>query len=176
MILKTGILVILGAVSGFVVGCSAPRGVESGVDPNNTSYIIEGEEFKLEGGKNEKEVAPGAASRTRTAVWSGEPQYGDLDADGANDAVIILTQSHGGSGTFYYIAAALKDRKTNKYVGTNGVLLGDRIAPQNFVIEKGTVIVNYADRNPGEAFSVRPSVGITKRLHLDTDGKTFIEK
>jgi hypothetical protein len=48
------------------------------------------------------------------------------------------------------------------------VYIGDRIAPQTTnVDEKGIILVNYADRAPGEAFTVRPSQGKTLRLKFD---------
>lgn len=78
----------------------------------------------------------------------------------------------GGSGTFYYAAAALSTG--SGYQGTNAILLGDRIAPQSTQIENGVIVVNYADRNPGEDFSVQPSLGMTKTLELQ-DG-VLVEK
>lgn len=53
------------------------------------------------------------------------------------------------------------------YQGTNAVFLGDRIAPQSILIQNGQVVVNYADRKPGEPFTTAPSVGITKTLKVD---------
>ena len=40
--------------------------------------------------------------------------------------------------------------------------IGDRIAPQNIAIQNGQIIVNYADRNPGDPMTAQPSVGVTK--------------
>jgi len=76
------------------------------------------------------------------------------------DAAVVLTQDSGGSGTFYYVAAAINTGSGT--VGTNAILLGDRIAPQNILIQNGEIIANYADRNPGEPMTTSPSVGVSK--------------
>ena len=65
---------------------------------------------------------------TSTGFTSYSSAVGDLNGDGTPDVAFLLTQSPGGSGTFYYAVVAL--RTATGYTGTNAVLLGDRIAPQ----------------------------------------------
>jgi hypothetical protein len=132
-------------------------------DPMNTSYTIEGQKVRLIDGRHETEAAPGSAAKIKTKVF-GEPAKGDLDGDGDEDAALFIQQAPGGSGIFYYVAAAL-DRK-GTYRGTNGVLLGDRIAPQTIQIRNGVVVANYADRRLGEPMAIPPSLGKTKYLIL----------
>jgi hypothetical protein len=60
----------------------------------------------------------------------------------------------GGSRTFFYVVAALNIG--GGYKGTNGILLGERIAPQSTTTENGMIIVYYADRNPGDPFTTTP--------------------
>ena len=107
-----------------------------------------------------------------TTMIFGQPVNGDLDGDGTADAAVIIVQNLGGSGTFYYVAAAINTG--NGAEGTNALLLGDRVAPQNIEILNGEIIANYADRNPGESFAVPPSRGVSKYLILN--GSTLIEK
>ena len=135
-------------------------------DPLNATYKIEGEEFTLVNGKAEKEIVPGAASKIEVMVWSA-PAVGDLSADGTNDAALILTYSGGGSGNFYYIAATFKNLEDGKIIGTNAILLGDRIALENISIKTGVIIVNYADRRIDESMITQPSIGITKQFALE---------
>ena len=135
----------------------------SAADPLHASYIVEGQEVRLVAGRGEVKSAPGSATKLRTSVW-GRPVYGDLDGDGVDDAALFLVQQPGGSGTFYYVAAALN--VNGSYRGTNAVLLGDRIAPQNVAIRNGLVVANYADRRPEEPMSAPPSVGKSKYLTL----------
>ena len=107
-------------------------------DPLNATYIIEGDEFTLVDGKAEKEIVPGAASKIRINVFEANTK-GDVNEDGLDDTVVLLTYNAGGSGTFYYVAVALAG--DNKCNGTNAVLLGDRIAPQTTNFMNGEIIV-----------------------------------
>ncbi|XOB42371.1 MAG: hypothetical protein ACKKMP_03360 [Candidatus Nealsonbacteria bacterium] len=171
------IIIIAGAIGvwiGLTISNQLNQPVESKAtfDPLNTAYIIEGESFELTEGKSEKEIAPGSATKIKTSVL-GKAAIGDLNSDGADDAALVLVHDPEGSGTFFYVAAALQNRENGQAVGTNAVLLGDRIIPQNISIYKGAVEINYADRKQDEPMSTRPSVAMTKYLIID--GTTLIE-
>jgi putative hemolysin len=127
--------------------------------PKDATYQIEGNPVTLVNGLSEVEAAPGSASKTVTRYFGNEAT-GDLDGDGQPDVAFLLTQESGGSGTFFYVVAALQTE--GGYVGTNAILLGDRIAPQSTTIQDGTIVVNYAERKPGEPFTAAPSVGVSK--------------
>ena len=131
------------------------------LDYSNATYTIEGQSVTLANGKFEDAVASSSASKTVVAIW-GNAVNGDLNGDGTDDAVFLLTREGGGSGTFYYIVAALGDMKNNKTTGTNAILLGDRIAPQNINLENGMIIVNYADRKKTEPMTTPPSMGVSR--------------
>jgi hypothetical protein len=95
----------------------------------------------------------------------------------------LLTYEPGGSGTFFYVAAALNT--PDGYAGSEAFLLGDRIAPQSTNIDEGltargtyrqnVIVVNYADRLPGEPFTTSPSIGKSVWLKLDPDTMRFGE-
>ncbi len=129
--------------------------------PKDATYIVEGRPVTLVNGLAEVAAAPGSASKVTTRYFGNEAT-GDLNKDGTPDVGFVLTQSSGGSGTFYYAVVALKTAAG--YIGTNAVLLGDRIAPQTTEFRDGVLIVNYADRNAGEPMTMMPSAGMTKRL------------
>lgn len=132
------------------------------ITPGNISYNIEGQDIVLTNGVN---------TTTNTKIF-GANTHGDVNGDGQTDTAVILTQEMGGSGTFFYIAIALK---TNTgYTGTNAVLIGDRIAPQTSQIQNGLIIVNYADRKIGEDFTVKPSEG--KSLYLEYYHSTLVAR
>jgi hypothetical protein len=137
-------------------------GVVSG--PMNTSYNIEGQEITLQNGHSEKAIVPGSATKIRTSII-GDVVQGDLDGDGDKDAVLILVNDPGGSGTFYYVAVA--ENLNGRYRGTNGVLLGDRITPKDLRIRNGLIIVRYAKRGPHEPMSTAPSVEAVSYLAFD---------
>lgn len=147
------------------------------MDYKNATYTIEGTPVTLVNGESSVEAAPGSASKIVTKYFGNEVQT-DLNGDGRVDVAFLLTQSTGGSGTFYYIVGALNTG--NGYVGTDAVLLGDRIAPQTTEIsqnpaQKGVIVVNYADRAPGEPMTAQPSIGKSIWLKLDSQTKQWGE-
>jgi len=135
-------------------------------NPFNATYSIEGELVTLTNGRAEQEGEPGSAIKIETSVF-GEPAMGDLDRDGLEDVALILVHNPGGSGTFYYVTAALQGSGKAEGVITRSVFLGDRIAPQNISIENGVVLVNYADRAADEPMSAKPSIGVSKWLAVE---------
>ncbi len=138
-------------------------------DYKNIEYIISGEKIRLVNGVSEKPSAPGSAEKITTRYFGNEIKK-DLDGDGREDVAFLITQTTGGSGTFYYLVGALN--KENGYVGTNAVFIGDRIAPQTTNSgDNRIVIVNYADRKPGEPMTAQPSLG--KSLYLLLDPKNL---
>lgn len=161
-----GVLVVVGGIALYLFRPTntIPQQVfTNGSIYKNAVYIVDGKPVQLVNGMASTEVAPGSASKIATQYFGNEVR-GDLNGDGAEDVAFILTQNTGGSGTFYYVVAALGSNKG--YIGTNAVLLGDRIAPQTTEFRDGEIIVNYADRAPGEPMVTPPSVGMSKYLKI----------
>jgi heat shock protein HslJ len=127
------------------------------LDHLDAEYVIDGRRVHLVDGVAEIEAAPGSATRIVTRYFGNEVRK-DLDGDGREDIAFLITQETGGTGTFYYVVAALATE--GSYRGSQGLLLGDRVAPQTTESGSGRiVIVNYADRAPGEPFTTEPSIG-----------------
>jgi len=143
------------------------------LDAKNCTYLIEGQNITLINGYSEEEIASGSASKIITKYFGNEAA-GDFNNDGFSDVAFLLTQETGGSGTFYYVAAALGSE--NKCLGTNAIFLGDRIAPQTINFQNGEIIVNYADRNPDEPMTASPSVGVSKYFHINEGQLVEIQK
>lgn len=142
------------------IGASSPR---------DATYKINGQLVTLNEGVAETLSVAGSATKIITKYFGNEVTH-DFDGDGRDDTAFLLTQETGGSGTFFYVAVALN--KADGYVGSEGLFLGDRIAPQPTNMGNGNVIVvNYAERKPGEPFTARPSVG--KSIWLLLDPKTM---
>lgn len=135
-------------------------------DYRSAVYEIDGISTTLTDGYAVREVTPDSATKVTTRVFGNEA-YGDLNGDGADDVAFILTQDTGGSGTFFYVAAAL--HTDIGFYGTNALLLGDRIAPQSTEIHDGIITVNYAVRKEGEPMTAQPSVGITRTFRIIND-------
>lgn len=138
-------------------------------DYKDAEYVIDGVRVRLTDGVSETASAPGSASKIVTRYFGNEVKT-DLDGDGREDVAFLLTQETGGSGVFYYVVGALNTERG--YVGSDAVLLGDRIAPQTTGVDvsggkKGVIVVNYADRKVGESMTTRPSMGKSIWLKLD---------
>lgn len=164
LLVSAGIVFLLGGFN--KASAPAPTGAASYKD---ATYLIDGKEVTLVNGTAETEIAPGSASKLVTTFFGNELAT-DLNGDGRPDEVFLLTQSGGGSGTFYYVVAALNT--DHGYVGSDGYLLGDRIAPQTTEVsqnpkQKGVIVVNYADRAVDEPMTAQPSIGKSVYLKLD---------
>lgn len=133
-------------------------------DYKNTTYRIDGNMVTLENGVAKTPISdvPGAII---TTTYFGNEVRADLDKDGDEDVAFLVTRDGGGSGTFFYLVAALKE--VDGYRGSEGVLIGDRIAPQTTEFRDGKVIVNYAERKPTDPMTATPS--IAKSLYLKYD-------
>ena len=142
----------------------APAPIPVSVDAyKNATYRINGRQILLSNGKSETAIAASSSEKIVTTYF-GNVATGDLNADGGPDAAFILTQNTGGSGTFYYVVAALQT--SHGYQGTNGILLGDRIAPQATTISNGVVTVAYADRKPTDPMTAAPSLGVSRSFMI----------
>lgn len=147
------------------------------INSHDGTYIINGKKVTLKNGVSEVRAVPDSASKITTRYFGNEVKH-DLDGDGTEDSVFLLTQETGGSGIFYYVVALLKTKSGP--VGSQGLFLGDRIAPQTTELDErggriNVIVVNYADRNPGESFTVRPSLGKSIWIKLDTKTMQFGE-
>ena len=144
-------------------------------DYKDASYLIEGDVVTLVDGYSETEIVPDSAVRKVTRYFGSELTT-DLDGDGDEDVAFILTQETGGTGTFYYAVAALKT--DNGYVGSDGYLLGDRIAPQSTNLSqnprhKNVVIFNFADRPLNSPMIEVPSIGKSAYLKIVPETGTW---
>lgn len=143
------------------------------MDEKDATYIIDSRPITLKNGFSEIEDISG--SGTTTTRYFGNKVNHDLNDDGLEDVAFILTQETGGSGTFFYLVAALNT--PDGYIGSHAYYLGDRIAPQTTNIDEGltsrgtkrknVIVVNFADRLPGEPFTTRPSAGKSVWVKLD---------
>ena len=144
-------------------------------DYKNSSYIIEGQTVVLTNGLSEIESAPGSATKIITRYFGNEMKH-DINNDGREDVVFLLTQERGGSGTFFYVVAALNTPKG--YITSHAFFLGDRIAPQSINIDEeleNVIVVNFATRRPDESMTTQPSVGKSVWIKLDPNTLQFVE-
>ena len=93
--------------------------------------------------------AAGAAAR-RTVTFARDFRVtGDLDGDGQEEAVVLLAENTGGSGTFDYLAVVT--RKDGKPVNVATAPLGDRVQLRAARIEGRRLLVDVLRAGPGDA-------------------------
>lgn len=150
---------------------AATTSPEKNMNPKNTSYDIEGQRITLQNGQSITNDSELGSSSKKVIKYFGNELRIDIDGDNKEDTAFLLTTNTSGTGTFYYLVVALN--KDGGYIGTNGVLLGDRIAPQTTEFRNGEIVVNYAERKPGEPMTTKPSIGVSRYFNI-TDG-TLVE-
>ncbi len=164
-----GVLVVAAVAAGM---CLLYRDISdrSDADYKNIAYVIEGKRIQLKDGAAETEVMPGSASKIVTRYFGNDLKT-DLNDDGREDVVFLLTQQTGGSGVFYYVVAALTT--PHGYVGSDGFFIGDRIAPQTTEMSRdprrARVVVNFADHASGQPMTEQPTEGKSVLLNFDPD-------
>ncbi len=151
-------------------------------DHKNSSYIIEGQTVTLTDGLSETTSAPSSSVEIVTRYYGNELKH-DLNDDEQEDVLFLLTQETGGSGTFFYLVAALQT--PTGYVGSQAFLLGDRIEPKSISIDEGmtnngthrqnVAVVDFATHASDEPFTAEPTTDTTIWLKLDPDSMQFGE-
>lgn len=117
----------------------------------NAEYLTEftaSKKAKLVNGRYEESIAPGSASKVSVAFVPDRFALGDLNADGAADAVVFLATNTGGSGTFISINAVLNDSGTPRAVSYLAV--GDRVQIVSVAVNGGLITVNVIRHGPND--------------------------
>lgn len=167
--MKHILLYIIGAVVILIVGFYALNNFiysekqgDSAGQPSykDIAYVIEGEEVQLIDGNAQTAAATGTAQIVTT--FAGNEAEGDLNEDGISDVAFLLTQDRGGSGTFYYVVAALKT--DTGYQGTSAGFIGDRIDIESVESEGGIIRVNFLRPETGASTSTENARSVFKQF------------
>ncbi len=141
-------------------------------ESKNATYFIDGKSYTFLNGRYEEKIEN--SNSKITIQYFGNAAKADLNSDGRVDEAFLFTKNDGGSGTFFYVAAALAG--TDGFTGTNAILLGDRIAPQSTEMRDGFLIVNFAERKAGEPMTTAPSEGVSKYFKVINNVLTEVKK
>jgi len=145
--------------------------IEIVTDYRNATYTIDGVVTKLTNGRSVIVTDP-VLETSVTTQYVGNEAIGDFDKDGRMDIAFVVRQDTGGSGTFYYLVAALN--KESGYVGGEATFLGDRILLESTaVVDEDIIVVKFKDRKPTDDFTVAPSVSKSIALVVATDPLSF---
>ena len=153
----------MAAIGLMLIGCQAvkkletvPESVEQlKSDPLNITYTIANRPVSLFEGRSEEPAFPDSSGKIITQVQN-KPLFADINKDGVDDALLILTQSTGGSGMFYYVAAAIAT--PTGYEGTAGRFLGDRIKPQGIEVLGSNFRIHFLTHSAEQSFSDAPTL------------------
>lgn len=147
-------------------------------DSKNFTLKLDNQTFTLVNGIAQKPVSPISTTTLTTIKYFGNDAVGDINGDGLNDTVFIVTQDNGGSGLFYYAIVAINTG--GEYIVTNPFYIGDRISPQSTEINSDSkeIHINFAERNAGEPMSTKPSLDAVLLLKVSKDNvlKGLMEK
>ena len=91
----------------------------------------------------------GGATRPMITLAPDFRLTGDLDGDGHDDAVVVMTESSGGSGTWVYLA--MMGRREGQVVNLATHQLGDRVQIRDARIEHAVLYVEVLRAGPEDA-------------------------
>jgi heat shock protein HslJ len=140
------------------------------VTPAFATYTVEGTQFTLhEGTVTQHHVSNSVISGKVTLLDTYA--VADFDKDSRSDTAVILTHEPGGTGTFYYAAAAFQSE--DSYVTSNTMLLGDRVVISGIDATLQGFNVRYLDRRVDQDFTIQPSVAKVARFVVDVATRTI---
>ncbi len=135
----------------------------------NATYLgIYDEPVRLADGRYAGEpFVEGGASRPTVGLAADFRLTGDLDGDGTDEAVVLLWESSGGSGTFDYLAVV--GRRAEEAVNLGTAELGDRVQVRAGRVVDGAVELDVVQAGPDDA-ACCPSQTATRTFALGPDG------
>lgn len=106
----------------------------------NAVFKVEGGVFTVKNGEVLENINSMSKEAAEVKIF-GEPAKGDLNGDGLEDGAVLINYKTA-KGEASYAAAMIND-KNKGIVGTNALLLGEKVSPQDIFIEKGKILANY---------------------------------
>ncbi len=98
--------------------------------------------------------------------------FGDINQDGAEDAVAFLATQSGGTGHFVEMAAMLNDGGSP--LNTSTLFLGDRVVIESGTIQDGVISLNLRVQGPNDPMCC-PSQSVTSTYHLENGLLTLLQ-
>ena len=125
----------------------------------NATYFLGGAEYRLREGSYFEYSGEGFTEIDQVDVVQISP------IGNQGDYAVWLTHQIGGTGVFWHVAIASPGQ--NSYIGSNAVLIGDRIMPGTIELQEDNVVVNYLERAFGEPLTAEPSIAQQKIILRD---------
>ncbi len=154
-------LVSLGLLLAGCGGSSGRRGGPFAGDAANATFVVEGKEVKLAGGRA---TLPGGADGAETEIQLTEGRLeGDLDDDGVTDLLVVVARDVAGEGATFHLAALISEE--GGYRAAPAVLLGDRLVVKNLGFDGQDIKLRLVVRDPDNA-DPRPSKVVERRFRF----------
>ena len=137
---RASLATLLLGLAGAAPAAAAPPITDEEI--GRATYRIEGqsERLRMRGGRWEgPAAAPGSASVPRAQVHTDLVARGDLDGDGAEEAVVLLEHDPGGSGTFLHLAVLT--RREGRTVMLASHLVGDRVQVRGLALRGREIVL-----------------------------------
>jgi heat shock protein HslJ len=109
----------------------------------------------------------GGASRPQVGLVDDFQLTGDVNEDGVDEAVVVLWQSAGGSGTYLYLAVMGQADSTMVNLATAPI--GDRVQIRSGRIDHGKIKLDLVQQGPGDA-ACCPSRIVTRSWTFGAEG------
>jgi putative hemolysin len=139
----------------------APSAPEAGLQNGQYELPYIGA-FQLQNGKYEQKTGAGATQVKQVGL--NHATAGDLNGDGAQDAVAELWANTGGSGVFEYLVALLN--KKGDWQQVTAGLLGDRVQVTSLAVQpQGRIVVNLRVHKTSDPLCC-PSQAVTRTYRL----------
>src|SRR5262245_50610646 len=122
----------------------------------------------VDGTRKGRPYKKGSASRPVINLVGDLRVIGDLTGDGAEDAVVLLNYTPGGTGQLLHLAVVA--RKKGKIENVATTLIGDRVQIRSVRIESKRILVDVVQAGPKDAMCC-PGEVTTREWTLDPSGK-----
>ena len=127
-------------------------------DAANATYLIEGQQVRLTGGRSTTGEGDAAAE---TQLTDGRLE-GDLDGDGATDLVVVVARDTG-AGASFHLAALLSEGTGTRPIAS--APLGERLVVKNLAFDGADIKLRLVVRDPENA-DPRPSKIVERRFRF----------
>ncbi len=161
-----GCLVVVGILLGLIVGCGQQgAGGTDGVDESSAATVtmpspaevagatlsgIYDDAVTLVEGEYEGEpFEPEGASRPRVHLITELMPHGDLNGDGVDEVIALVSENSGGTGHFLYVVPMTTIDGVVQQLGS--ALVGDRVNIRSVDVKDGTIVMQTIEGGPGDA-------------------------
>jgi len=159
------ILLILMATAMVAQANPTSSGAPTLTELRNTTYTgtEEGPVSLSNGHWEGNPYVEGGASRPTAGLVDNVYYTGDLDGDGAEEAIVILWRSGGGTGENTYVMVMA--RQNGEIKSTGAALIGDRVKLRSGKIDDGRIILEVLQAGENDAMCC-PSMLATRTWSL----------